>query len=259
MAKKTAPAKSKNRLGWVPDVPDHRDFAYAAPLATLAALPPKIDLRPHCPPVYNQGALGSCTANAIGAAFQFDRMRQNLPSFVPSRLFLYYNERAMEGSVASDAGAMIRDGIKSMKHQGDCPETQRPYIVSRFAVKPPPQCYTSALKFQVVSYQRVARTLGQMRGCIASGFPFVFGVSCYTSFLSAATAATGDIAMPAQAETLEGGHAILCTGYDDSKQRFNFRNSWGTGWGNGGYGTIPYAYLLDPNLGDDYWTIRLVE
>src|SRR3989440_2703094 len=109
--------------GWIPDLPDQRDHLYAAPPPVVSALPPSSDLRPHCPPVYDQGQLGSCTANAIGAAIQFDRMKQNLsPNFVPSRLFIYYNERVMEGTVSTDSGAQIRDGIKSVAKQGACPE-----------------------------------------------------------------------------------------------------------------------------------------
>src|SRR5262249_21513787 len=118
------------RYGWVPDFPDHRDHLYAAPVVNLSALPAKIDLRPHCPPVYDQGQLGSCTGNAIAGAIHFDRVKQHkTPDFVPSRLFIYYNEREMEGTVSSDAGAQIRDGIKSVSERGDCPETQWPYEI----------------------------------------------------------------------------------------------------------------------------------
>ncbi len=92
---------------------------------------------PQCPPVYNQGQLGSCTANAIAGAIQFDRMKQKLaPDFTPSRLFIYYNERVIEHSVASDSGAQIRDGIKSVARQGDCPETEWPYVIAKFKTKP---------------------------------------------------------------------------------------------------------------------------
>ena len=105
-------AYTPKHYGWLPDIPDHRDHLYAAPVVMLQALPPSVDLRSHCPPVYDQGQLGSCTANAIAAAMQFDRMKQKQkPEFIPSRLFIYYNERVMEGTVDSDSGAMIRDGI----------------------------------------------------------------------------------------------------------------------------------------------------
>src|ERR1700758_5646480 len=101
--------------GWIPDLPDQRDYQYAAPVETIGALPANVDLTSACPPVYDQGQLGSCTANAIAGAIEFDQIKQNLsPIFVPSRLFIYYNERAMEGTVSSDSGAQIRDGMKSV-------------------------------------------------------------------------------------------------------------------------------------------------
>ena len=121
MPKKTTPKTAKSGYGWKPHLPDHRDQLYAAPLAKLTAaapLPAKADLRKQCPPVYNQGNIGSCTANAIAAALQFDRKKQKLSDFVPSRLFIYYNERAMEHTIGSDAGAQIRDGIKKRRQTG---------------------------------------------------------------------------------------------------------------------------------------------
>src|SRR2546430_400903 len=121
-------ARKKSRYGWVPDLPDHRDHMYSAPTHVLKALPPKVDLRPNCPPVLNQGQLGSCTANAIANAHRFDQIKLGRKDhFLPSRLFIYYNERAMEGTIDSDAGAMIRDGIKSIAKLGACPETLWPY------------------------------------------------------------------------------------------------------------------------------------
>ena len=136
-------------FGWKPELPDHRDLPYAAMRLSLEkpmALPPQIDLRPGCPPVYNQGNLGSCTANAIAGAFEFDRKKQTLPDFMPSRLFIYWNERSMEGTVSQDSGAYIRDGIKSISKQGVCKETEWPYVVSKFANKPSKTCYQSASK-----------------------------------------------------------------------------------------------------------------
>lgn len=126
------------RFGWIPDLPDHRDHFYAAPLVNLGTLPDKADLRPNCPPVYDQGQLGSCTANAIAGAIQFGRMKEHKQeSFVPSRLFIYYNERVIEGTVKSDNGAQLRDGVKTVAKQRICPESVWPYDISKFAVKPP--------------------------------------------------------------------------------------------------------------------------
>src|SRR5437762_5153061 len=120
-----------SRYGWQPDLPDQRDFQFKAPQVFLRRLPSKIDMRKNCPPVYDQGQLGSCTANAIGAAFEFEQMKQNHGAgFMPSRLFIYYNERVMEHTVDMDSGAQIRDGIKSVNKQGVCPEQMLPYIIS---------------------------------------------------------------------------------------------------------------------------------
>src|SRR5213592_3959840 len=102
------------RLGWIPDIPDQRDFAYAPPRAALLQLPAQVDLRKQCPKtVYDQGRLGSCTANAIAGAIEFDQIKQGMLQETPSRLFIYYNERAMEHTIVLDNGAQIRDGIKS--------------------------------------------------------------------------------------------------------------------------------------------------
>jgi C1A family cysteine protease len=253
-------AKTRGAYGWQPDVPDHRDHLYAAPVVHLKALPGAVDLRPKCPPVYDQGQLGSCTANAIAGAIQFDRRKQKLtPDFTPSRLFIYYNERAMEHSIQSDSGAQIRDGIKSVAKLGDCPEPEWPYDIKKFTAKPSKQCYSDASKYQALQYQRVAQVPNQLKGCLASGYPFVFGFSVYDAFESDAVAKTGVLNMPGPKEKLLGGHAVLAVGYDDKKQVFIVRNSWGPKWGIKGYFTMPYAYLTDSNLADDIWTIRLVE
>jgi len=247
------------RYGWQRDLPDYRDHVFAAPLAALGPLPVRVDLRPQCSPVYDQGQLGSCTANAIAAAIQFDRLKQNIPDFIPSRLFIYYNERVMEHSVASDSGAQIRDGIKSVGAQGDCPEMEWPYVIAKFKAKPPRKCYTDGLKYKAVSYQRVTQSLAQLKGCLAAGYPFVFGFTVYESFESAAVAKSGHAPLPKSGERVVGGHAVVGVGYDDAKSWFVVRNSWGAGWGLKGYFTLPYAYVAENNLASDFWTIRVVQ
>ena len=245
------------RYGWIPDLPDARDRMYSIP--RKSAVPKSADLRATCPTIYNQGELGSCTANAIAAAIEFDQRKQKLAApFTPSRLFIYYNERALEGTVSTDSGAMIRDGIKSVAQQGVCAEPMWPYVEAKFADCPTAQCYKAGKSHPAVEYRRVAQDVGEMKACLAAGYPFVFGFTVYESFESDLVAHTGIAPMPAAGETSLGGHAVMAAGYDDASQRFLVRNSWGASWGMGGYFTLPYAYLWNANLADDFWTIRVV-
>jgi C1A family cysteine protease len=254
--------------GWVSDLPDHRDFLYAAPPPVVAALPSSADLRPGCPPVYDQGQLGSCTANAIAGAIEFDQIKEKTAEFAPSRLFIYYNERAIEHHTSTDSGAQIRDGIKSVSKQGVCPETSWPYDdtnkdpdpcpTCKYAQKPTPACYQQASQHKVKLYQRLTPVLMTLKGCLASGYPFAFGFTVYESFESQQVAQTGIMPMPAPSEKVMGGHAVLAVGYDDSKQQFIVRNSWGPDWGIKGYFMMPYTYLTQPGLANDFWTIRTV-
>jgi C1A family cysteine protease len=152
------------RYGWIPDLPDRRDWMFAARPSTLGALPPRVDLRAGCPAVYDQGRLGSCTANAIAGALQFDQARQRKTDvFTPSRLFIYYNERTIEGTVDEDAGAMLRDGIKSVAKQGAPHEPLWPYIVARFRAKPSSAAYTDGRRHQALLYERLPHLLEQMQ------------------------------------------------------------------------------------------------
>ena len=241
--------------GWKPDLPDHRDIRYSAVYKIPKKLPPSADLRLLCPPVENQGKLGSCTAHALTGAVEFLEQKDGLSIVQMSRLFLYYNERAIENTIPLDNGAMIRDGIKSLVKQGVCTEDKWPYMIDNFQSKPTEKCYSDALDHQVTSYQRID-TLDEMRMCLADGFPFVFGFTVYESFESPAVAETGELNMPNMSERVLGGHAVLAVGYNDDQKRFIVRNSWGSDWGMKGYFTIPYDYLASRDLSKDMWTIR---
>lgn len=252
-------------LGWIPDKPDERDLIFKPTPGKLAVapLPPVVDLRKECPKVYNQGTLGSCTANALAAAFDFDRHREGDSFMTPSRLFIYYNERAMEGTTTTDAGASIRDGVKTLKSIGVIPETEWPYIIADFTEKPSPQCYQDAKKAEALTYARILRPTenpnGDMVACLAQGDPFVVGINVYESFESPHSVATGIIPMPKPGEKLLGGHAILVVGYEQAKKQFICRNSWGAAWGDKGYFYLPYAYLADEKNASDLWVVKTVE
>lgn len=250
----------KNRIvkyGWNPDRPDFRDHSFS--LQAPTPLPQSVDLRPGMPPVYDQGDSGSCTANAIAAAFDFEHNRQGKGFLTPSRLFVYYNERDMEGDTNSDSGAMIRDGIKSIANWGVCPESEWQFDLTKLTVKPDAQCYADALKNQALTYRRINPDLRSMLYCLAYGFPFVFGISVYESFQSDAVAVSGIVPMPGTDEEQLGGHAMLAVGFDQTKRAFLVRNSWGTDWALAGYCWIPYEYLSNGDLTDDRWTVRVVE
>jgi C1A family cysteine protease len=248
-------SRSPQWYGWLPDLPDHRDLTFRRIAPRAAKLPPSVDLSPDCSPVEDQGQLGSCTANALVGALEFLEKKDGAPFADLSRLFVYYNERAIEGTVSQDSGAFIRDGIKSLAKQGVCREDTWPYDIATFTQKPAKACYTAARKHKILSYYRI-ETLDEMRTCLATGYPFVFGFTVYEAFESRQVARTGALNLPKRTEKNVGGHAVLAVGYNDKRKRFLIRNSWGADWGKAGYFTMPYAYLANPKLADDRWTIR---
>jgi len=244
--------KHVRSYGWIPDRPDHRDFLYSA-IAPKVKLPPKVDLRAEDSPVENQGHLGSCTANALAGHLQFLERITGQAYKDLSRLFIYYIERAMEGTISFDSGAMIRDGIKGLAKNGVCAESSWPYDITKFTRKPTPACFKEGLKRRITSYHRL-QTINEMLNCLAEGFPFVFGFTVYESFETLKVAQTGIVPMPKKSERALGGHAVMAVGYDQKQKRFIVRNSWGEQWGQAGYFTMPYAYI--ETLASDFWTIR---
>jgi hypothetical protein len=171
-----------------------------------------------------------------------------------------------------DSGATLLEGIQSLQKNGVCIERMWPYIISKFAVKPPEICFKDALNHQALKIQNInSSSLSAMKNCLAyglrgpgspggpKGLPFVIGFLVYSSFESAQVAKTGIVPMPKPEEQTLGGHAICVVGFDDSKQWFICRNSWGTEWGIGGYFYMPYSYLTNPKLATDAWTIIIME
>lgn len=245
-----------HRYGFVRDLPDHRDRFF---LERVAVLPKAVDLRKGMPPVYDQGNLGSCTANAVSAALDFDRRKQGKPFETPSRLFVYYNERKDDGDISTDAGASIRESIKAVTRYGACPETEWPYNVAKFTAKPTAKCYTDALLYEGLTYLSVTQSATALKSSLALGFPVCIGISVFESFESPVVAQTGIVPLPAKSEQMLGGHAVLLCGYDDAAGTWTVRNSWGAAWGQAGYFTLPYAYLTNSGLSSDFWTLRSVK
>lgn len=249
---------TRHHYGWHPQLPDYRDYKLADHEAILpaAALPPIVDLRPLDSPIRDQGQIGSCTGFTGEGAFHFEVKKQGLNDFLGSPLFLYYQERVDQGTVSQDSGASIREISKALANYGIAPESDCPYITSNFTVKPSPQAYADAAQHKASQYLAVAQQLDQMKSCLASGYPIMMGFTVYANFESAKTASTGVVDMPSG--TVLGGHANLLMGYDDTRQVFISRNSWGTGFGDKGYVYFPYSYLLNSGLASDFWSLRVV-
>ena len=242
------------KYGWKRDLPDFRDKKFG--FTALDALPESIDLRPQMPPVWNQYDLGSCSSHSICGAITYDQIKNKMPDvYTPSRLFLYYQERLIEGTVNSDSGACLRDGIKTCASIGVCHENLWAYDISKFTQAPPLEAVEDASKHKILTYRSVNQDLQSLQSALASGYPIIFGITAFSSLESQEVAHTGIVPMPNPSESCLGGHAILLSGYSNEKQLFTFRNSWGETWGDSGYGYLPYAYVLDSGLASDFWLI----
>ncbi len=257
------------RYGWRPDTPDHRDHIYNLQRTVRRAveLPPVFSLRSKMPPVYDQGQLGSCTGNGVAAVLESIEIKQHGNSEAPSRLFIYYGERVIEGTVEQDSGAEIRDGIKVVANEGAPPETIWPYDIAKFTDKPSPEAYASAKKYEATEYLRVfpGEAGSPIRTPIEAGFPVVFGFTVPALFEGAWDPATQFLPLPSAGEQNIGGHCVVAIGWDFSLERFpvnvfEIRNSWGPGWGDEGHFWMDARWLYEPTLGlsSDFWVIEQV-
>lgn len=249
------------RYGWRRQLPDPRDHVWALTVEeTTTILPLSHSLRPEMPPVYDQGQLGSCTANAIAGCVQYQQMKEKEAegSHVPSRLFIYWNERRIEGTISYDAGAVIRDGMKVISTVGAPPESDWPYDISRFTEKPPPIAFSDALNY-TAKYGAVTQSIHSLQASVYFGRPVVFGFTVFSSF-ETNIGSNGIMPMPnVNKEDIMGGHAVSCVGYKhiNGSLYFECRNSWGSLWGNDGYFFMPAAYMVDQNYCSDFWHINI--
>lgn len=281
------PARNR-KYGWLPDRPDKRDKLYAAIQPAAISLPPEVDLRKLASPVEDQGKLSSCVGNAcagaleilenknhpggtlapkltfwqkVGCALKIKKTGCTGPNPNPtdfifqdvSRLFIYYNARVKDGLEKRDGGAYIRSALKSLNAQGYCWEKDWDYNYSKVNARPSEFCYSDAIKRPITEYARLVTT-NEMLTCLAEGYPFVLGITLFSSFMSDEAKSSGIINMPKTTESTMGGHAICCVGYNQNNERFLMRNSWGPWWGMNGYFTIPFDYVA--GYGSDIWTIR---
>lgn len=245
---------TKYKYQRIKDSHDPRDFTYGA--TAPIELPLVVDMRAHCSPVEDQGELGSCTGNAIVGALEYLENVQNQSFINLSRLFVYYNERVIEGTVNQDAGAMIRDGIKAIARYGVCSEDVWPYNVATFTNRPSLEAYQSAEQHKAIEYRRVMQSADDIQHALAAGFPVVCGIILFSQFESDHVISTGMVSMPDMArEQNLGGHAVLCVGYNRTTRQYIMRNSWGESFGDKGYFYLPFDYLHSPQLADDFWTV----
>jgi C1A family cysteine protease len=244
----------KFKFIWKVDKIDTRDYKYAI---TQKVSPSLVDLRSYCSPIENQGSLSSCTGQAIAGAIELLNKRNGKPTDV-SRLFIYYYERLLLGTVNYDSGAYIRDGIKATNHYGASLESLWPHDIRKFKQEPIIEAKNDALNRKVTRYERVT----SFDGCIdalTNGYPVIMGFHVYTSFMSVSVAKTGVMPYPnTRREKLIGGHAVLLVGYDKHKKVFIARNSWGASWGDKGYFYMPFDVVTNTSMSGDYWIIKSV-
>lgn len=249
------------------DIPDPRDYVYSLRRHQLQIpLPHRIDLRPHCPRVLDQGSIGTCTAHAVAAAFAFEQRVQRVRPIIPSRLFIFYNERSMTGQRSLNCVVRLRDAIKAVSKRGVCPESLWPYTEDSkvLRARPPKVAFEAAANHKIVEYHRIpigtmsrGTHLRHLKQCLADGCPILFGFMLYKGFESQEVKKAGIMPIPdRKREELLGGHAVMAVGYDDRRTAVLVRNSWGPGWGLRGYFWMPYKLISDPDFAHDFWTVR---
>lgn len=227
---------------------------------TAVNLPASVQLA-NLPAIYNQGHTGSCTANSACSTFRYNDTNKD---FTPSRLFLYYAERELDGDVQDDAGSSISRSINTLRTVGVCTESLWPYVESRFADRPSDECYINAQDHRVTNSTVVSPDTHSLKTVLAAGHAINVGIVVYASLESAECARTGIVELPSAGEQSLGGHAVFVVGYDDHKQHhagvgmWKLVNSWGAAWGDHGSFWLPYGYLSDSNLSSDFWVITHV-
>ena len=241
------------KFHWVRDKPDRRDYLY---IPTTTKTPSTVDLREFTTPVEDQGSLGSCTGHAVASAIELINKKNKIVNEI-SRLFIYYYERLLIGTVHYDSGAYIRDGIKATNRWGAPVENLWPYNISKFRVAPSRPAIMDASKRKVTRYER-AINFNACIDALSNGYPVIVGFTVYSSFISGNWHRTTAV-MPypnTRSERVLGGHAVLLVGYNNSTQRFIVKNSWGTNWGDGGYFYMPYQVIQNTRMSADFWVIK---
>jgi C1A family cysteine protease len=244
-----------HRYDVIPSLPDHRDVIFAA--APHVVVPPQFEL-PNLPPPKDQGQEGSCTGFSLSTARALVDMNKGAKTgSVFSPAFIYYQERVIEKTTSTDAGAMIRDGLKVLSHQGVCLESEMPYRSGDFGTAPTKDMIAAAKAFKISQYAKVMG-LHSIKLSLVHLQPIVLGIAVYESFERIGS--NGAMPMPARTEAPLGGHAICCVGYQDDAGWagggwLKIENSWGKDWGDGGFLFMPYAYAIDPNYTFDHYTL----